>query len=313
MPNLSELEDDDHNMLIQAHWPRENKEFFAYVISQATVVEQLVAYHLSLESHQVCTFPPQREWIAGSFNLCIPMGIENWRAERVMVRLPLPYLYTHSTYSASEKLRTESATFAWLSEHCPNIPIPQLSGWGLPDGPSFVPLIQSSTVRRAYEWFRRHWSRLVTGRDIWRPFLPHLNDLKLRTGYLIMEHIGPNSGKMLGSDCYDKQWCLQESPRRTVFRSFARILVSLLRHPLPRIGSFTISDSGVLSLSSRPVTAALALLEAEDISNGFVPDTTYLTADSYVDDLLSYHDARMRLHPMLSTAVMTPQAKWRLL
>lgn len=47
-----------------------------------------------------------------------------------------------------EKLRTEIATYLWLEENCPDVPIPVLHAFGLPDGsivciPTPVPVFLS--------------------------------------------------------------------------------------------------------------------------------------------------------------------------
>lgn len=67
--------------------------------------------------------------------------------------------------------------------------------------------------------------------------------------------------------------------------------------PLPRIGSCTVLNTGELTLSGRPVTAALASHEAEGISSDILPGTTYTSAESYVEDLLDCHETRLRDQP----------------
>ena len=47
----------------------------------------------------------------------------------------------------------------------------------------------------------------------------------------------------------------QDRCRRTdLFKDFSQIMISLGRIPLPRIGSFTMDNEGVLSLTNRPLT-----------------------------------------------------------
>lgn len=33
-----------------------------------------------------------------------------------------------------EKLRSEAATYIWMREHCPDVPVPMLRGFGVPGG-----------------------------------------------------------------------------------------------------------------------------------------------------------------------------------
>ncbi|KAI9849280.1 MAG: hypothetical protein M1837_004739 [Sclerophora amabilis] len=74
-------------------------------------------------------------------------------------------------------------------------------------------------------------------------------------------------------------------------------MLSLARVPLPRIGSFTINDEGVLSLINRPLTLRLQALENEGIPTYMDKNLTYSTMDSYLLDLLAYHDSRLLHQP----------------
>jgi hypothetical protein len=61
----------------------------------------------------------------GSFNICLPVYIDNWRKRpggRVMIRFPLPFKVGDSNYpgNAEEKMRCEAATYTWIRETCPD-------------------------------------------------------------------------------------------------------------------------------------------------------------------------------------------------
>ncbi|KAF7506641.1 hypothetical protein GJ744_011573 [Endocarpon pusillum] len=60
--------------------------------------------------------------------------------------------------------------------------------------------------------------------------------------------------------------------------------------PHPQIGSSTIEHQGFISLSDRPLTLRLHWLENECITTDIDRQTTYSTVESYVLDLLLYHD-----------------------
>ena len=109
-------------------------------------------------------------------------------------------------------------------------------------------------------------------------------------------------------DCvkYDDTQMLSESwdekrhdkVRRTnLFRDLSKILISLARVPLPRIGSFTIDDKGSISLTNRPLTLRLQELENEGIPIEISKQDTYTAVEPYVQDLLSYHDSRLLHSP----------------
>jgi hypothetical protein len=71
--------------------------------------------------------------MAGSFNVCIPVRVNRAKSpsNRVIVRFPLPYKVGEVQHpgNAEEKIRSEAATFIWIRENCPAVPIPYL--WGL--------------------------------------------------------------------------------------------------------------------------------------------------------------------------------------
>lgn len=291
MPTYSELEDDDRDMLIKSEYPRLRSEFATYLGREASNIERLVAYHLSLKTHQVCKVTPRHQWMCGSFNICMPVTVKDWTATQVMLRFPLPHRFHsgQSSDTASEKIRIESATFAWISEHCPRVPIPRLLGFGLADGRSFTPIKQLPWVRRAYEWIKQSILRIWYGDGSFRPFVTHRSPIRIESAYLIMEFIEPQQGKML------QGMGLPKDPvhRHRLFSSLAEILADLSRIPLPRIGAFTVGNSGEVTLTGRPLTAGIVMLEADGVPGCIYPGTTYGTTGAYLDDLLSYHEARL--------------------
>lgn len=114
---------------------------------------------------------------------------------------------------------------------------------------------------------------------------------ELGVGYLLMDYI--EDGQMLS-----QSYSTDDSARRSIlFRDLARIQLSLFQKPLPRIGSFTIDDDGILSLTNRPFTLEVCHLENERIPVEMPRDTTYSTANTYVNDILSLHDNRLRYQP----------------
>jgi len=85
--------------------------------------------------------------------------------------------------------------------------------------------------------------------------------------------------------------------RQNLFRDLSHILLSLGKLSLPRIGSFTFNDQGFITLSNRPLTLRLQWLENENIPTNIGRQTTYSTVESYLLDLLSYHDNRLIHQP----------------
>lgn len=74
-------------------------------------------------------------------------------------------------------------------------------------------------------------------------------------------------------------------------------MLALGKIPLPRIGSLTMDDEGVISLTNRPLTFQLHQLENEGIPTDIDRGMTYVTTESYLLDLLTCHDSNM-VHQM---------------
>ncbi|OJJ36408.1 hypothetical protein ASPWEDRAFT_49912 [Aspergillus wentii DTO 134E9] len=84
--------------------------------------------------------------------------------------------------------------------------------------------------------------------------------------------------------------------RRNLFSDLANIMLSLSRIKLPRIGSLTMNNDGVIRLTNRPLTLRLQTLENEDIPT--IPrNSTYESVEPYLLDLLQCHDNRINYQP----------------
>lgn len=81
--------------------------------------------------------------------------------------------------------------------------------------------------------------------------------------------------------------------RTNLFRGLSRVMLTLGKVPLPRIGSFTMDNDGVISLTNRPLRFQLHQLENESIPTNISRDTTYVTTESYMFDVLSCHDSHL--------------------
>lgn len=90
---------------------------------------------------------------------------------------------------------------------------------------------------------------------------------------------------------------LQDTPkRRTLFKGLANIILSLNRSKLLRIGSLTLANTGIATLTNRPLTLRLQTLENEGIPT--IPRaSTYESVEPYILDLLQCHDNRIYHQP----------------
>jgi hypothetical protein len=105
----------------------------------------------------------------------------------------------------------------------------------------------------------------------------------VRSGYLIL---GEAKGEPLHQSWEAHRH--DEFYRSRLFHSLARISLSLNKTPLPRIGSLTFDSRGIISLSNRPLTLYLQMLENEGIPSGIPRQRTYASVEPYISDLLSF-------------------------
>lgn len=130
---LNEALEHDDNLLVQLEYPRRQHEFWSYLEARKNEIEAAVSFHLRL-TH--CRVAEVDAWVAGSYNVCIPVYIGPPSDTRVLVRIPLPYKVGEEQFpgNVEEKLRCEVASYIWIQENCPDVPIPTLFGFGLSNG-----------------------------------------------------------------------------------------------------------------------------------------------------------------------------------
>lgn len=131
----------EENILLDLAYPKQRVDFFVWLRRHRRDIEDTVSYHLGLTRSETCRVGEVKEWIHGSFNVCIPVHIDNWNkhpGRRVLIRFPLPYKIGESTHpgNAEEKLRCEAATYIWIQDYCPDVPISYLWGFGFAGGQS---------------------------------------------------------------------------------------------------------------------------------------------------------------------------------
>lgn len=118
---------------------------------------------------------------------------------------------------------------------------------------------------------------------------------EFKIGYLVIDYIEEGDGTMLSESW--KEFRHDKIRRDTLFQGLSRIILSLGRVPLPRIGSFTMNNKGVVSLTNRPLTLRLQQLENERIPTNMSRDLTYTTIEPYLLDKFALHDSRLRYQP----------------
>lgn len=126
---------------------------------------------------------------------------------------------------------------------------------------------------------------------VWNPPASH----QVRTAYMVLEYLGPETGQML-SDSFDAHRD-DESRRRRLFRGMSRILLSLARVPQAQIGSFQFHNDGTVTLTNRPLSCSMMILENDGAAQTIQRGTTFSCTDAFVSDMLTFHDHRFLSQP----------------
>lgn len=146
---LKDALEEDNDILQELAYPQKRLDFYLYLLEHRQDIEELVSFHLGVTRGTCKAAEDFREWIHGSFNACIPIYIDDttrFSSKKVFIRFPLPYKVGEAQYpgNAEEKLRCEVATYIWIQNNCPDIPIPRLRGFGFPKGRSVCTLFSSN-------------------------------------------------------------------------------------------------------------------------------------------------------------------------
>ncbi|KFZ24267.1 hypothetical protein V502_01259 [Pseudogymnoascus sp. VKM F-4520 (FW-2644)] len=282
---------DDDNVLVRITYPEQKLAFWSFLLSRKSEIERIVSHHLHVKT---CQMGEVNTWISGSFNICIPVCIDQISGARVLIRIPLPYKIgeANNAGNVDEKLRCEAASYMWIQEDSPEIPIPKLFGCGFTDGQTFttpekVPFLPR-LMWRVNRAFRSLLSLPTPSHYVGRSYPDTLN-----TGYLIMSYV--TDGTMLSQSWQAHRH--NSDKRSNLFHGLARIMFSLGKPRLPRIGSFTLDNRGIISLTNRPLTLRLQALENEGIDTDIRMDYTYSAVDLYLLDFLNCHNNRIYQQP----------------
>lgn len=153
------------DMLLELSYPLEKAKFFDQVEAAQREIECIVRWHLKLRDTETPRAASRDLWLLGNFNVNIPVYIDNWcRAprRRILVRIPLPYKLAEARFhgNVDEKLRCEVATFIWLLDRHPTVPVPFLWGFGFRTG-SCVRVIEALSPQDLTMTSFRLWTELM--------------------------------------------------------------------------------------------------------------------------------------------------------
>ncbi|KAG6003912.1 hypothetical protein E4U21_001590 [Claviceps maximensis] len=280
---------EDFNVVQRHHQVAQVQQQYGLLWSQKETIAAIVKAQLGLQKEAKCAATPPQEWIRGKFNICIPVDVESRRfSGKVMMRCPMPSSLADSYHSGrvTERLRSEVGAHAWLQQNCPDIRIPQLYGFSILDHhfttESQLPW-QSRLPRALLRWFRSFF-RLPSLSQ----YAPMSIPAQLSSQYMLMEFIGPDTGRLLSDSWNEHGDDLLR--RRRLFRGIAHIVLSLSRIPQPRIGSFKFHDDCSITLTSRPSLAVATLIENSGAKPSIHSEDTYTCTEPFVADMITLQD-----------------------
>ncbi|KAJ4305992.1 hypothetical protein N0V88_000783 [Collariella sp. IMI 366227] len=244
------------NFLLAFQHQRDADAFRQQLWEKRSLIEAAVRHCFKLGEGDKCTLLPPQAWLQGGFNLCTFVDIESRGiARRVVFRCPMTHKLAERQYPGTldEKMANEVATYAWMQQHCPDIRIPLL------------------------------YSFAFLGGGHMRP--PPATGL----AYMILEHIGPETGQMLSMSW--KRYKDDSERRNRLFQGMTRIMLSIARLPQPHIGAFRFNAAdSTITLTNRPLTCTSIIFENEGASRAIRPNQMYRTTDSFASDMLTLYD-----------------------
>ncbi|RYO84123.1 hypothetical protein DL764_009376 [Monosporascus ibericus] len=281
----------DRNVINQLAYVPASKALYQSLWEQQHAISAVVKRHLRLCHQDTCTVLPQSQWIQGSFNLCIPVQVTSGaRNTKVLLRCPMP----HKLPEVDEKLRCEVGTYVWMQENCRDVRIPYLYGFGFSDHHQFTHMTQRPWYIRLMHRFKRFSFKLL-GYPSLSQYMEIPMSNRLPTAYMLLEYVDTDVGQILSNI-----WTGQRAvPVRgeNLLRSLAQLMLSLARIPQPRIGSFEFRDDCTVTLTNRPLTCSMVILENNGTPRAMQRSDTYLSTESFVADMLSVHDNRFLSDP----------------
>lgn len=124
----------ESDVIREAEERRETRQFLSELEASRCEIELEVAHHLRLPTSQSCSVSKREHWeVEGRFNVGVPVDVAGHSPSRVFMRFPLPHKLNGGQL-VDEKMRCEIATHAYMQDNCPNVPIANLIGFGLPNG-----------------------------------------------------------------------------------------------------------------------------------------------------------------------------------
>ncbi|EGX93296.1 Protein kinase-like domain [Cordyceps militaris CM01] len=298
---LSDAKGRSSNVLHALLYPQRKLAFYNYIEEHRVLLEEVIAHHLGAKPTNI-QLSPQEWWRHGSFNLCVPFTIHVDPAkpnlpEHAFIRFPLPYRVGELIHpgNSDEKLSCEAAMYAWLEENCPSVPIPKLYGFGLSTNQRFTNVNLLPWWSRWFHEARRIFLATL-GLQTPSQYARHASTrfAALDIGYLLIEMIPFQRGAILSETWQEKR---DDARLQNLQRDLARVMVSLSRVRLPRIGTFRLDNDGYLRLDNRPITVDSTMHENDGLSPTISRRTTFSSVRDFILSQLAIFETRFLEQP----------------
>ncbi|KAM3414212.1 hypothetical protein BST61_g10870 [Cercospora zeina] len=260
--SLEDAQTEERDVLRQLRRCEERSQMFTRLWAQRSQIQTAVAGHLGLRSTSQCVVQSPAVWNRGHFNICVHVQVTDncGDVSRKIFRCPMPHKVGQPASDAiDEKIRSEAASYAWVEQECPNVPVPHLIAFGLSTGEIF-------THQSHLPWYHRlgfqisRLIRLITRKRCLSQYVPHTSGTaRLAMGYMLMDFM--QTGSMLSNTWSGEKH--DEEKKANLYRGLSQIILSLARQPQGRIGSLRFNDDCSISLASRPLLCAHTILESE--------------------------------------------------
>ena len=134
---LEEALEEEGNVINQHSYGPATKKFYTKLWKQRSSINAVARHYLVLGEEDTCEVSPPRDWIRGSFNVCVLVNVgSSSSSQKVVFRCPMPHKLAEVRHpgSTDEKSSCEVGAYIWVEENCPEIRAPHLFGFGFSDG-----------------------------------------------------------------------------------------------------------------------------------------------------------------------------------
>ncbi|KAK7428361.1 hypothetical protein QQZ08_005118 [Neonectria magnoliae] len=289
----------DQNIIQEAGYVAATETLYRKLWGEKSTIRALTKHHLGLRDGDACTIALPQQWLRGNFNVCIPIEVQSpGSCRKLVLRCAMPHKLAEARYSGSinEKMGCELGTYAWMEERCPDIRIPHLYGFGFSTmATCFTHEAHRSLHVRVLGYLRRLFRRFIGYPALLSRYTSHPTTHRLSAAYMLLEHVGSDTSQML-SITWEKHRS-DPARRQRLFRGISRLMLSLARIPQPQISSFRFHRDGTVTLTNRPLSCSMMILENEGTPRTMERNNVYLSTEPFIADLFTLHDERFISHP----------------